>query len=341
MSRPLQRSDLERYGIEEEEEVMTAAGAHRVGAVDIGSNTLHMVVMDVTDDYALHVVDRQVELVQLGADVATTGAIGAERAARAEATLTQMAAHARDLGTVATLALATEGVRAASNAEAMLARFSAAWGAPIALISGMEEAVLTFWGATSGEADPTRRLGVGDLGGGSCELVLGTRDHIAFATSLPLGSNRLLAEVNPADPPTADDFARLRAAADAALTVLTSPAPPLDHIIGVGGTATALGRILGSPDGLTLADLQRGEELLASAPAAALSQQVRADPARVRLVVAGIAAWGAILARVGATTMRTSENGVREGAIIAWAHAGDGWRDYTQAAVAQLEKPSI
>ena len=315
---------------------MAAMATRRVAAVDIGSNTVHLVVMDVTAERALTVVSRQVELVQLGADVAATGAIGPERAARAEATLTAMAKHAHDLGAVALLAVATEGVRAASNADAMLARFSAAWGAPIALISGMEEAVLTFWGATATERDPQRRLGVGDLGGGSTELVLGTRDHIAYATSLPLGSNGLLAAVQPADPPTADDFARLRTAAERALATFPPPQPPLDALIAVGGTATALGRIVGSPGGVTAADLQRGEGILATAPAAQLATQVRTEPARIRLVVGGVAAWQAILARLGVTQMAVSENGVREGVIITWAHAGDDWRAYAQTAVAGI-----
>jgi exopolyphosphatase / guanosine-5'-triphosphate,3'-diphosphate pyrophosphatase len=310
--------------------------ARRVAAVDIGSNTVHLVVMDVTGERALTVVDRRVELVQLGADVSATGEIGPERAARTEATLTAMAQHARSLGAVALIAIATEGVRAARNADAMLTRFSAAWGTPIALITGMEEAVLTFWGATAGERDAQQRLGVGDLGGGSCELVLGTRDHITYATSLPLGSNRLVAEVQPSDPPTTEDFARLRAAAERALATFPAPQPPLDALIAVGGTATALGRIVGSPTGVTMGDLQLAEGILATAPADQLSAQVGTDPARIRLVVGGIAAWEAILARVGATTMAVSDNGVREGAIIAWAHAGDDWRSYVGAAVASL-----
>ncbi len=313
-----------------------ATTTRRVAAVDIGSNTVHLVVVDVAADDAFTVVSRQVDLVQLGTDVAATGEIGPERAARAEATLGKMAAHARELGAVALLAVATEGVRAARNADAVLPRFSAAWGAPIALISGLEEAVLTFWGATAGERDPQRRLGVGDLGGGSCELVLGTRDHISYATSLPLGSNGLIAQVQPSDPPTPEDFARLRAAAERALAAFPRPEPAVGALIAVGGTATALARIVGSPGGVTAADLQRGAGLLATAPAAELASQVRTDPARVRLVVGGLAAWQAIIAHVGVEQMAVSENGVREGAIIAWARAGDDWRAYTQAAVAGI-----
>nr|MBA3826906.1 hypothetical protein [Ktedonobacterales bacterium] len=142
------------------------------------------------------------------------------------------------------------------------------------------------------------------------------------------------------DPPTPADFTRLRVAAEEALVAFPRPQPPLDALIAVGGTATALGRIVGSPDGVTAADLQRGADILATAPAAQLARTVNTDPARIRLVVGGVAAWQAILARVGATTMAVSANGVREGAIIAWAHAGDDWRSYTQAAVAGITPPA-
>ena len=151
------------------------AQTRRVAAVDIGSNTVHMVIVDINAVQHFTVIDRQVEMVRLGADVAAWGAIGEERAGRTENTLRSMAEHATHMGATARLGLATEGVRAASNADAMLARFSAAWGEPIALVTGMEEAALTFWGATSHVQDPALRLGAGDLGGG--ELRISCRDN--------------------------------------------------------------------------------------------------------------------------------------------------------------------
>ncbi|HKD76706.1 MAG TPA: hypothetical protein VKB76_14475, partial [Ktedonobacterales bacterium] len=178
-----------------------------IAAVDIGSNTVHIVVATVDPvDRRLTIIDRRVEIVRLGADIASIGAIGPERAARTEQALREMAALAERHQVIARLGVATEGVRAAGNAEEMLARFSAAWGAPITLIDGMEEASLTFWGATSGVADPSARLAVGDLGGGSCEIVVGEGGRIIWARSLPLGSGRLIDAVAPADPPTGDDF---------------------------------------------------------------------------------------------------------------------------------------
>jgi exopolyphosphatase/guanosine-5'-triphosphate,3'-diphosphate pyrophosphatase len=305
----------------------------RVAAVDIGSNTVHMVIVDSDRESDLTVVERRVDLARLGADVAATGAIGAERAARVEATLRDFAARAEELGAMARLGLATEGVRAARNAAEVLARFSAAWGAPITLIDGMEEAALTFWGATGGVRDPALRLGVGDLGGGSCEFVVGTITRIASAISLPLGSGRLVEAVQPADPPTPADFAALAAAARAVVQLLPPPDAPLDELIAVGGTATALARFVGGKT-LTVADLDRAQATLASAPAATLAARTGVDAERLRILTGGVVAWQAIMARVGASALRVSASGVREGAIRAWLRAPDGdWRAAARAAL--------
>ena len=312
------------------------AKTRRVAAVDIGSNTVHMVIVDIDAVHQFTVVERQVEMVRLGADISALGTIGEERAGRAEATLRAMAEHATHMGAIARLGLATEGVRAASNADAMLARFSAAWGEPIALVTGMEEAALTFWGATSRVQDHALRLGVGDLGGGSCELVVGAIEKIAYATSLPIGSGKLVDLVHPSDPPTLNEVQQLRALADERLHAVPSPVPALDGMIAVGGTATTLARVLGAADILHMADLARAETLLCSTPSATLAAQTGTDGERVRILIGGVVAWQAILARMGCGQMTVSECGVREGAIIAWAHAGDDWRMYVQAAVAGL-----
>lgn len=307
----------------------------RVAAVDIGSNTLHLIVADVgpePDD--LLIFDRRVELVRLGADVSAIGKIGPERATRAEATLRAMAQHATARGATLMIGIATEGVRAASNADEMLTRFGVALGAPITLVSGLEEAALTFWGATSvGERTADSRA-VADLGGGSCELVVGDRSHISWAQSLPLGSGKLLDTVKPADPPTADDFTRLRAAADAALANVTPPAAPITALIAVGGTANALAHFLGMEHALTAGDLKRAIIDLGAKTAQEIATTRNIELDRVRLITAGVAAWQAILAFAQLDVMTVSPRGVREGAIIAWARAGNDWQAFAAHAAA-------
>ncbi len=306
----------------------------RVAAVDIGSNTLHLVVVEVAaGTLRLTVLDRWAELVRLGADVAATGAIGPERAARAEATLRAQAERARLLGATHLLGLATEGVRAAANADEMLDRFSAALGAPVTLVSGLEEAALTFWGGASIAPDPLAPLAVADLGGGSCEIALGAGGAIDWARSLPLGSGRLIDALHPADPPTPEDRAALAQAAQATLDALPRPEWLATQLIGVGGTATAMARLAPrAGQAVTRADIDALGGALAAHPAEVIAATHQVDADRARLLVGGVAAWGAIMSWLGVEEMLASECGVREGAIIAWLRAGDDWQRFARDA---------
>ena len=308
-----------------------------LAATDIGSNTVHQVIVrggsGVTE---LTVIERRVELLRLGADIAATGAISAARAAQVEGVLAAMAARATELGATVRLGLATEGVRAASNAAALIARFSAAYGTAIALISGLEEAALSFWGALSDVADVAGPMAVADLGGGSCELVVGTANQLAFAHSLPLGSGRLIDTVHPADPPTDADFARLRTVAETLLAAVPVPNIQPAQLLAVGGTAASLTRLSHGDDLarlLTLADLQRIRVQLGKQPLDLTAHQARLDPARVRLLVGGVVAWEAIVRWLGVAALHVSHRGVREGAIIAWRQAGADWQSFAARAV--------
>lgn len=315
----------------------TSVPMRRVAAVDIGSNTLHLIIAEVDAlGQRLMISDRQVEMVRLGADVATTGAIGPERAARACAVLQSMAKRARKASVQTTIGLATEGVRAASNAAAMIASFSAALGSPITLISGMEEAALTFWGATSADPTASELLGVGDLGGGSCELITGTTTQLVTATSIKLGSGALIAAAPPSDPPTPADFARLAILASAALHNVPRPTQMVSRLLAVGGTATALGRFAGNVATLDHTVLTHAQATLRTNPVADLAAQTGIDTERLRLIIGGVVAWQAIMEHMGVSQLTISERGVREGAVIAWARAGAGWVDYARAAVAGL-----
>jgi exopolyphosphatase/guanosine-5'-triphosphate,3'-diphosphate pyrophosphatase len=310
----------------------------RAAAVDIGSNTVHLVVVDArAGDARLDVIDRWAELVRLGADVAALGAIGPERAARTEDVLRRQAERARHLGATVMLGMATEGVRAASNAGEMLARFGAALGTPVVLLTGMEEAMLTFWGGASTMPDPLAPLAVADLGGGSCEIALGQGGGVAWARSLPLGSGRLIDALQPADPPTADDRQRLYDLARSTLETVAKPDLAATALVGVGGTATAMARIAGGERTLARAQIATLAEDLGMQPAGQIAAQRGVDAGRARLLVGGTAAWLAIMDWLGVETIVTSESGVREGAIIAWLRAGDGWQALAHAAAPESQ----
>lgn len=303
-------------------------------AVDIGSNTVHMIIATVGPGETLTITDRLSELVRLGADINAGGAIGSERAARAEALLRVVAQRASAAGAEAVLGIATEGVRAASNAQEMLQRFSNALGQPITLISGLEEAALGFWGATSSLDDPREAVAVGDLGGGSCELVTGQQGQITWAQSLPLGSGRLSDMLADSSHPTEEDFIRLEQHARQTLAAVPRPPHPSHRLVAVGGTVYAMYQALGSPSHqrLTRGDLQRLQSMVIAQPLDVLANQHGISVDRVRLFVGGVAAWNAILEWMGLDHLLVSNRGIREGVIIAWLRAGNGWQQLARTA---------
>lgn len=323
-----------------------------LAAVDVGSNTIHLVVVRPTDDGRdLFTLDDELDMTRLGADVSATGRIGPERTARAIAVLKAQAARAQSLGAHEMLAIATEGVRAAANADEFLAKVREDTGITLHLITGDQEAALTFWGATSGIPGNGERRAVLDLGGGSMEVVIGEGSRIHWRVSLPLGSGVMHNRYAPSDPPQQTELAQVRQATTTELAAHNIPLP-IARVIACGGTATTLvalaSRALNIPepedlavgedeplvnaDGVRLGLLTRDHlealaALLCSTSAAELTTRYRVNQARARLLGAGEAVLRATVDHLGTDTLSISRRGVREGAIMARLHAGDGWLD--------------
>lgn len=321
-----------------------------LAAIDAGSNTVHLVVARPTNDGRdLRTLDDRLELVRLGADVSASGAIGEARAARAVVAIREQAARARELGAEIVLGIATEGVRAASNARDFLGRVERETGVRLELVTGDQEAALTYWGVTSAALPDGRAAGerqvVLDLGGGSLELVVGSGAAIEWRVSLPLGSGAVHDRYAPSDPPAATELAAARAVATAALELLRAPLP-VAGALACGGTATALAalaaRTLPEPDAmdgeevavggaggplraLSPATLERLVALLQAQPAAEIAATYRIAEERARLLAAGAMVLLAAMARLGVDRLQVSRRGIREGALLAYVRAGNGW----------------
>jgi exopolyphosphatase/pppGpp-phosphohydrolase len=314
-----------------------------LAAIDVGSNTIHLVIASpVARGTDLVILVDETELVRLGADVTATGAIGPERAARAIGVLRRQAEAARARAAFPLLGIATEGVRMATNGAAFIQQARDEAGVELTLISGEQEAALTFWGATSGRPVDGRSAVV-DLGGGSLELVVGDAAEIAWRVSLPLGSGAIhdrLATADPADP------AELAAAAHVVDTALRSSAPPLPvrEVVACGGSATTLAflaqRVLGvNPDpgplgapadpwalpALTHEVIEALLGLLETLPAAEMQQRYGVEVDRARLLAVGAIILRAAMRRMGAERLRVTRRGIREGAILAYVRHGSGW----------------
>src|SRR5258706_4569127 len=317
-----------------------------LAAIDVGSNTVHLVGARVGARGSLKVLDDRQGMVRLGADISALGYIGEERMARCILAVRAQAERARELGASAVLGIATEGVRAAANGAALIERVRAETGVTLHLVTGVQEAALTYWGATSGLRHSGGRRGVLDLGGGSLEIVVGQGTRILWRTSLPLGSGTIHDRDAPSDPASAEELDAARAAVDALLVPLDPPQTD-EHAVACGGTATTLALLEGQlrrthPRARMAAtrraatrralratvsadELEQLMKLAQAVPAQEISARFAVDPARAPLLGAGSVVLHEAMRCLGTDALIISGRGVREGALLAYARAGDGW----------------
>ena len=174
------------------EEGPTAASARtlRIAAVDIGSNSIRMIVADVSPAGEIRVVDEMKAMPRLGAGVDRTGELAADGMDAAAAALARMAELARQMNADRVEAVATSAVRDARNGGAFLDRVAAECGLRVRLLSGEEEARLSFRSALAHFELGAGRTVVMDIGGGSLELALAAEGLLDRLVSLPFGAIR-------------------------------------------------------------------------------------------------------------------------------------------------------
>lgn len=217
----------------------------RVAAVDCGTNSIRLLIADVTDGRLVD-VHREMRIVRLGQGVDATGEFAPDALARTRAALSAYAALMRDHDVTAVRMVATSAARDVSNREEFFAMTSEVLGAVVPgsvaeVITGAQEAELSFRGAV-GELDPaTAPFVVVDLGGGSTEVVLGS-DDVAAAYSADIGCVRLTERCLHSDPPTDDEIAAARAVVREALgeALRVVPVEQAHTWVGVAGTMTTL-----------------------------------------------------------------------------------------------------
>jgi exopolyphosphatase/pppGpp-phosphohydrolase len=296
-----------------------------VGAsVDLGSNSVHLLVAAIEGHQLRPLVDESVFL-GLGAAIAERGYLG--RSARAElgSALVRYAGIARDHGASDVSFIGTEPLRRAADAAAIVHETVAAAGAPMYVVSHEEEAYLTIIGVTEG-LPVTRETLVVDIGGGSSEFCIVDATHRPRAAGLRLGSARLTDRFVVNDPPLASEVEAMRMAALDLVRLAPEAAPA--EIVAVGGTASNLLKVLPGTDGtLRRAHLHDALAVLQVETAALASERHGINPIRARILPAGAVILDAILERYGVGEVRVSDSGVREGTILAVAHAGRTWRD--------------
>ena len=294
----------------------------RVAVVDLGTHSTRLLVADVEGD-RVEEVERQLRITRLGEGVDARRRLLPLPIARVRNCLTDFRRTLEELGAERTLAVATSAVRDAENGEAFLGEIEWSYGFTTRLLSGDEEALLTFLGATDGE--PAL---VVDIGGGSTELVVGDAEGIPFHASLELGCVRMTERFLESDPPAASELA---ACAGAARSLLAERVPDevrasVRRVVGVAGTVTTAAAL---DLGLTEYDpgrihrhrvrtraVEAQLDRLSALPLSERRAVTGLDPERAPVIVAGLVILREVLRYFGLDHVEASERDLLHGAAI-------------------------
>jgi len=297
----------------------------RLAALDIGSNTVHVLVADVVRG-KLEDVAHHVEMPELGPQVARTGSIGS-RAKIALRGVRKLLAVAKAHGYDTLIVAATQAVRQAADGPAFVRQASEILGVPVRIISPHREAELSFQGAASRHAI-RREWALVDLGGASTEVVIARGESMLRWATLPIGSG-VLADAHLSDPPRPEERARLRKAALRELT--RAPDGDVERLVATGGTASNLPGVLSRrnpPQVLTTADILTVEARLDRGRARTVAQDVGLPPNRVKAMRGGVEELLLLLDWFGLALLHVSHEGLRHGMLLAYLQRGeDWWRD--------------
>src|SRR5438270_7652724 len=176
----------------------------RVAAIDLGTNSTRLLVADVVDE-RVDELHRETRITRLGEGVDERRRLLPVPIARVRNVLTDFRRTAERLGAERTLLVATSAVRDAENGEAFIGEIEWSYGFTTQLLSGHDEALLTFRGVTA-ERELHAETVIVDLGGGSTELVAGGPGGVRWHDSLDIGSVRLTERFLHSDPPTRDEL---------------------------------------------------------------------------------------------------------------------------------------
>jgi exopolyphosphatase/guanosine-5'-triphosphate,3'-diphosphate pyrophosphatase len=300
----------------------------RLGVLDVGSNTVHLLVVDAhrgarpTPAYSEKAVLRLSELIDRDGKLSADG----ERALTER--VESAAKAAKRLGCDDLLAFATSAVRDARNGEKVLARVRTRTGVDLQVLDGEDEARLTFLAVRRWFGWSAGRLLSLDIGGGSLELASGVDEEPDVALSLPLGAGRLTRERLTADPPTRAELADLRAYAEEqlgkAVATLGEAGRP-DRAVASSKTFRSLARLTGAAPSaagmyarreLRLGALQQVLGFVSRIPADDLAELEGVSNARAHQLLAGGIVAEAAMRLLDLEAVEICPWALREGVIL-------------------------
>jgi exopolyphosphatase / guanosine-5'-triphosphate,3'-diphosphate pyrophosphatase len=301
----------------------------RAAIVDIGTNSTRLLIAAIEDGRVVEEPERRSNVTRLGAGVDSDGRLRDDAMQRVYDTLEEYHELLEKHHVDSAKAVLTSAVRDAANGQEFADTVKNRYGLEPHVLTGDQEANLTFLGATS-ERDPDDETTVLviDIGGGSTEFVIGTGRQAGFHVSNQAGVVRQTERHLHSDPPTDDEIANL---AKDVRSIIEQGVPPehreaVSHAIAVAGTATSLASIAQElvpydPEkvqGYVLTDQERErlQKRLADQPLEERKQTPGLDPARAPTIVAGAVILGEVMRLFGLDRVEVSEHDILRGAAL-------------------------
>ena len=306
----------------------------RLAAVDIGTNTVRLLVSDVFADGTKTDVVRRAIITRLGQGLGESGMFKPEAVVRTLETLAAYSDEIRELGVEAVKVVATSAARDAGNSGEFLEAAGNILGTVVAVVSGETEASFAFLGATFDFPfeNPDNPVVVFDVGGGSTEVISGRGRTMEHAVSLDIGSVRLTELFVRNDPPTGVEVAKIQERARVEIEEgLERLAPVVKDsvVIGVAGTVTTIKAVdleLSPYDSakvhlsvLTGAEVDRVLMKFLMLPLAERLELPGLEPKRADVIIAGTIITEVVLDALGASGLTVSEHDIIDGTLLTLA----------------------
>ncbi|HDI51379.1 hypothetical protein DRQ15_06375 [candidate division KSB1 bacterium] len=299
----------------------------RFAAIDIGTNTILLLIAEVSPEGYLYDIYQEQAIPRLGRGINDTGKISPQAAAQAIRILESYKQKCAECGVNRIFIVGTAALRTAKNAQQLLEQITSRLGLEIEIIPGEQEARFAFWGALSNKKNLPGQILVVDIGGGSTELIWGKAEEFENAISLKFGSVWLTERFIRSDPVTDDEVSELEAYVATQLRCYRSQLPhQVDVIVGTAGTVTTLAAmaqklITYDPHRIDGFELTSTELLnqISEIKKRTLIERLRLpalEPNRADVILAGALILHQILKTWNKKSLLVSDRGLRFGVII-------------------------
>jgi len=287
----------------------------RVAVIDVGSNSVRLLAAEIDPNGGARAIERDRVYVRLGDDAYNFGRIGARKLDELEFVAERFALRARTLGVERIETIVTAPGRQVSNADELVDVLADATRAPVLVLSAENEARLAWEGAVASLESRPDTVAVVDLGGGSCEVAFG-RPEVgpAWVGACDAGALRITRSYLAHPRPTRRDVEVARISVRDLLDVMEPPHP--DAALAVGGTARAVGRIVGARFGAGKLDALA--DRIATDGHESVGAGLDVTPSRLETILGGTLVLAELARRLD-TKLEVGRGGLREGAACALA----------------------